>query len=309
MNDRLFIQGVLHHCYQRTSDRGVLFYSLHDHLVFYTIFCTMARRHKLKVLKLVQMPDHIHYAAFAESRDRLSNFSRDYASVFAREFNRCHHRHGPLFESPFGSAPKKTEKDVRSNLIYLDNNPVERHLAKRAEDYRWHYLAYGKCDNPFSDKIVLRRASMPLRRALERVRIIRSEDRPLTYPALQNLLNSIASPQEHEQLIDYIITAYSAIDHAAAIGFFGGYSQELTAAHASKGSEYDIHETFIGWSDTVYERFASMLLRTGACNDVHQVLSMDRSEKLHLAEALRWETRAPWKQIAAFLHLPVETKH
>ena len=306
MNDRLFIQGVLNHCYQRTADRGVLFYSFHDHLVFYTIFCTMARRHKLKVLKLVQMPDHIHYAAYAETRDRLCSFSRDYASAFARAFNRFYHCRGPLFETPFGSAPKKTEKDVRSNLIYLDNNPVERQLAKRAEDYRWNYLAYGQCKNPFSDKIVLRRASMPLRRALERVRIIRSEERPLTYPALQNLFGAIDSPLEREQLTDFIINAYSAIDHTSAIRFFDGYSQEISAAHATKGSEYDIQETFIGWSDTVYERFASILLRTGACHDVHEVLSMDMMEKRRLAELLRWETRAPWKQIAAFLHLPVE---
>ena len=309
MNQRTVLKDVLNHCYQRTSGHGVLFYTVRDHLVFFTIFCTMARRHRVRVLKLVQMPDHTHHATIARTRSQLSDFQRDYTSVFAKEYNRSFGLSGPVFETPFNSALKRNDKDVRSNLIYLDNNPVERKLVKKAEDYQWNYLAYAASEHPFSEKLALNQASMPLRRALKRVQYLHEKGRFLGYELLDRLFQSLSDNRERAQLTDAIVRQYSVIDHAGAIRYFDGYEQELIAAHSTKGSEYDISEKFIGKSDACYARFTRILLGSGEVREIHEILSLPSDEKRHLLDFLRRETSAPERQICAYLHLPVEVKH
>ena len=124
MSERVFYSDCLNHCYQRTAGRGVLFYDTLDHLVFFTVYCTMAVRYRVRVFKVVQMPDHIHHSLITKSLSSLSAFCRDVTATYAKEYNRAHGRSGPLFESPFGSAAKRGDKAVRTNLLYLDNNPV-----------------------------------------------------------------------------------------------------------------------------------------------------------------------------------------
>lgn len=306
MKSRSYLPAALNHCYQRTSGHGVLFYTVHDHLVFFSIFCTMARRHQVHVLKLVQMPDHTHHSTFAPTRDQLRAFQRDYTSAFAKEYNRTFRLSGPVFETPFSYAQKRSDKDIRSNLLYLDNNPVERKIVKQAEEYRWNYLAYAQSDHPFSEKVRLRYASMPLRRALERVRYLRSKDRYLTYPLLKKMFDSLPSKLEKEQLTDFIICTYSVIDHAAAVRYFGGYEAELISAHSTTGSEYDITEGFIGKSDAHYKELATLALKDNKYKDIHDILSLTEKEKYRLLDTLKRKSDVPEKQIRAFLHLSVE---
>lgn len=306
MKSRRFLSGVVNHCYQRTADHFVLFYSVRDHLVFFTVFCVMAQRHGVHVLKLVQMPDHTHHASITETLEQLTAFTRDYTAVFAKEYNRAYHLSGPVFETPFGSAPKRSDKDIRSLLIYLDNNPVERHLVEKAESYRWNYLRYSQSPYPFSDSVLLRNASMPLRRALDRVRRLHGEGKHLTYPILNHLFDTIPSKKEKEQLTDFIVSTYSVIDHEASFRNFDGYEQELLAAQSTTGSEFDIREGFIGKSDKYYAQFTNIILESEPYKDIHEVLNQPEEEKQHLLHLLKRKTRAPWKQIAAFLHLPLD---
>ena len=49
---RSFQNNVLNHCYQRTADGGVIFYSNLDYLVWFTIVCTTARKHTVRILAM-----------------------------------------------------------------------------------------------------------------------------------------------------------------------------------------------------------------------------------------------------------------
>lgn len=305
MKDRIFLPNVPHHCYQRSVDHGVLFYSKADYLLFFTLYCTIATRHEVHVLKLALMPDHFHHCIQARTQQQFTDFARDFSALLTREYNRAYGRSGPLLETPFSSAPKRGDKAIRTNLIYLDNNPVERKLVSKAEDYRWNFLAYGASDHPFSERIVLRRASMPLRRALKRVKYLHENGQYLSICVLNGLFESITLEQEKEQLIDFIIRTYSVIDHPLSHRYFNGYEQEVLAAHANTGSEYDINEVFIGKSDTCYALLTKTLLKEGCVQDIHEILHLTLPEKHRLATLLQRKTWTPWRQIAAFLHLPV----
>ena len=306
MRKRKIIRGVVNHCYQRSADRGLIFYTISDYLLYFTIYCVTAVKYKIRVLKLVLMPDHLHQAVIEERKGELSRFQQECQSRFAREQNLLCGRKGPLFEHPYGSVPKYEDKKVRTTLIYLDNNPVERKLVKNAEDYRWNFLSYGNSDHPFSDKIVLSQASMPLRRALGQIKLLHRQGRFLPHPLLQKFFHSLPDNREREQLVDFIIGTYSIIDHDAAIGYFGSYQDELLAAHATSGSEHDLQEQFIGKSDACYATMMRVLKQNGRyVKDVHEIFSLPCVERQEFFTLLRHQTFAPTKQIAAFLHLSI----
>lgn len=306
MRRRIFIKGALNHCYQRMADRGVLFYTYSDHLVFFTQYCVMARKYGIRVLALCQMPDHIHDSVIAYNKKDLDKFKQDSLSWFALRRNAQSGVKGAVFECSFGSVPKIGDKNVRSNLVYVGNNPVERKLVMKAEDYRWNYLAYATSDHPFSDKLVIRNASWSLRKAVKEVKAQVAAGMPMNYVMINRLFSPL-DRKERLQLTDFIISTYNVIDYAKASKYFNTFDKMLIAMHATTGSEYDLNEVFIGKSDAHYNWMTTILLREGKVKDIHEILALSVDEKYELSLLLRRETQATSEQIAAFLHMPLKT--
>lgn len=128
----------------------------------------------------------------------------------------------------------------------------------------------------------------------------------MRYQLLRNLFDSLQDDNEKEQLTDYIISTYSVIDQGAAIRFFGSYENELIAAHSNTGEEWDIHEVKIGKSDAWYDTFADIIMKEAPLDDIHRIISLSTQQKWRYFDILNAKTNAPWNQIKAFLHLPVE---
>lgn len=306
--NRTFVRGVVNHVYQRPVKGEVIFYSVSDHLVYFTLLCTLASKHRVRVLKLCQMPDHVHGSWMADRKKDLSGLERDLTSRFAREHNRTCHRKGPFFQSPFRSVPKFGGKKTRSNLIYVDNNPVERRLCERAEQYRWNYIAYAVSDHPFSEPFRKEEASKAMLRALRLVKARHAAGKHLSYPLLQRMFKPL-DKKEQEQLVDIIVNTYSVIDHSEAIRYFGSYEKMLTADHSTTGSEYDINEVFYGKDDRWYARMATIVRDQYRLTDIHDMLAFSPDRKWELFLLLHRETRATVEQIAAFLRIKVLSKH
>ena len=305
MKRRKFIKGVLNHCYQRTVDGGVLFYTYGDHLVFFTRYCVLARKYHIRVLALCQMPDHIHDSVIADRKQDFERFKQYAASGFVRKRSVRFALSGPVFECSYGSVPKIGDKNVRSNLIYVGNHPVERKLVSIAERYRWNYLAYADSDHPFSERLVIRKSRWPLQKAIKEVKAQFEAGKPMDYAQLERLFRPL-NYDESLQLVDFIISKYNVIDYQAAFRYFGSYEKMLTALHATTGSEHDLNEVFVGKSDAHYSRMTSILLREGKVREIHDVLSLPVDEKYELFLLLRGKTSATSEQIAAFLHMPLK---
>ena len=305
MKRRRFYRDILNHCYQRTADSGVLFYSYTDHLVYFTTYCILARKHNIRVLSLCQMPDHTHDSISAKSLKALEDFKREVNSRYARNYNKAYGRKGPLFESPFGSAPKKGDKAARTHLIYIGNNPVERQLVTKAEEYQWNYLAYANTVHPFSDKLLIHDARWPLQRAVKEVKAQFGAGLPLTFAQMNRLFEPLDT-RERCQLADFIVVTYNVIDYGAAARFFDGYDHMLQAMHSTTGSEYDLNEVFIGKNDTHYSKMSAVLRRRGLVKEIHEILGMPIPRRQELFQVLRRETGAMSDQIAKFLHLPLQ---
>ena len=218
MGRRKYYRDIVNHCYHRAEDNGVIFYTISDYLVWFTIVCTKARKHNVTILAMCPMPDHVHLSVVTSQKKTLSAFMSEYAHDFAFEHNVVCHRKGDFFRHPFGSAPKVGAKKARTNVIYIANNPVERQLAEKAEEYRWTFLAYAESDHPFSEKLVKDKASQSLRRALEEVDGLRNADRPLNYAMLRRFFRKL-DRRESLQLTDYIISKYNVMDYDTALSF------------------------------------------------------------------------------------------
>jgi len=305
MKRRIFFKEILNHCYQRTTDGGIQFYTYSDHLYFFTLYCVLARKYGIQVLSLCQMPDHVHDSVVAGQMEDLARFKRQVNTDYTRARNSFFGLKELQWEPRFGSAPKFGEKKVRSNLVYVGNNPVERKLVKRAEEYRWNYLAYAVSNHPFSEKLVIRKARWPLQKAVREVKAQFKDGKPMNYALLQRLFGPL-DREERLQLTDFIISTYNVIDYAAAIRYFGSYEEMLTAMHATTGSEHDLNEVFIGRSDAHYARMTKILLQECRLKDIHEILSFPNDEKYSLSLLLRRKTDAPVKQIAKFLHLSMK---
>ena len=295
---------VLIHCYQRTVNGFLIFYSISDYLVFFTILCTTAKKYMVRILSVCLMVDHIHLLIIEERKGDLSNFVRDYSKTFSFYHNRTCHHTGAFFESPFGSAPKFGDKKVRTNLVYVGNNAPERHLCQKAEDYRWNFLAYAANDHPFSERLFLDKASHALRSIRRRILSLYNKNLPLSYDFLQASFSSL-DRKEKEQLADWIVKTYNVIDYASAIRYFKSYEDMLTAMHANIGSEHDIKEVFTGKSDAHYARMTAILLKEERFQDIHDMLALDIKEKFKLFLLLHSKTDALPQQIAAYLRMPI----
>ncbi len=305
MKSRKFYRDILNHCYQRTADGGVLFYSVSDHLVHFTTYCVLARKYKIRVYALCHMPDHLHDSVSAKRKADLEGFKQELNSYFSREYNKAYGLRGARFESPFGSAPKNSDKAARTNLVYVGNNPVERQLVERAEEYQWNFLAYARSAHPFSQKLVIREARWPMQCAVKEVKAAFNAGKAVNYAMLKRIVKPL-DKNERAQLTDYIIGLYNVIDYMAAARFFNGYDNFLEAMHASTGSEHDLNEVFIGKSDAHYVRMSNVLLQSGSVKETHEFLSLSVDQKLELFDLLRRQTSAMGEQIAKFLHLPLK---
>lgn len=299
---RRFLEDEVHHIYQRTINRFNIFYDLEDYLVYYTIFSVAARQYGVIVLGLCLMFDHIHMLIKTGVRVRMSEFVRQVTCMFVREQNNDVGRKGSLFQARFGSAPKRGLKLLRTAINYLFNNPVEKKLCTRAEEFRWNFLAYAVSSHPFSDPLIIRQASRSLKRAIKEVDLAESEDRHLRYAQLKRLLSKL-NERERMQLVDHIISIYNPFDYDEIIKCYGSYEDMLTAINSNTGSEYDIKEDRYRFSDTEYVRMGEILHDMEGLKDLRKVTGFDIDEKMRLLEVLRKHLSCDNLPIAKFLHI------
>ena len=302
---RRFLEDEVHHIYQRTINRFNIFYDLEDYLVYYTIFSIAARQYEVTILGLCLMFDHIHMLIKSDARVRMSEFVRQVTCMFAREQNNEVGRKGSLFQARFGSAPKKGLKLLRTAIAYLFNNPVEKRLCSRAEEYRWNFLAYALSPHPFSDPLILGRASLSLKRAVKEVDLAESEDRHLRYVQLKRLLSKL-DEREKMQLVDHIISIYKPFDYEEVIACYGSYEDMLTAINSNTGSEYDIKEDRYRFSDMEYVRMGEILYTTEGIKELRKVTCLEMDQKMRLAELLSRRLSCGNLPIAKFLHIDVK---
>ena len=300
---RKFYPETLQHIYQQSADKGVIFYSDLDYLVFFTVICSVALDYDVKIVAVVPMPDHYHELTLATTLEELARFHMHYPAVFALEYNRHYGRKGRLFKKSFGSAPKYGHKAVRTALAYCYNNPPERQLCAKVEEWRWNFLAYADNPFPFSHPFDQKGARACMKRAVAEVRAIRKSKGYLNYAVLERLFAPL-NTEEREQLKDIIIDAWSVIDYEYIISLYGNYQTMIRAFNSNTGAEFDIKEERGGYDDRVYSQMLRIMQADGIRDVTRAIYKMPEAVRRKIAFRLSvMVPEAHPKQVAKFLHL------
>ena len=258
---RIFREGVPHHVFVRSIGGSMMFYSTEDCIFYVTLYACLARKYHASVLGFSLMPNHAHSCESALDRQAFRSFHDELNSKFTIGYNELHDRKGPLLESPFGFAAKTVGKKIRDNLCYIANNAIVGKLSPDILSYRWNLLSYYLSDHPFSEKLVLRDASAPMRRAVTHVNYFRKHGIPLN-GARQSLIYRGLDKEERRQILDYIISRYNCLDYPSMIAYYNGsFEQACISFRANSGSEHDIAEDYENYG--IYVRMLQLAEKNG----------------------------------------------
>lgn len=338
MKSRRFLSGSPNHIYQRSQTGSVIFYSLEDCLVYFTVFCTYARKYGVTVLGLCLMYDHIHQLVETPDLRSLSEFERMVNLRFSYEYHddlrqgsgeltrksaalpgkeASFHpgsgdrddppqeipNTGHLLRSPYGSAPKVGGKAVRTCIAYINNTPVERRIHGEAIRWRWNFLAYAFSNHPFSGKLVRRSVSHRLGKCLKEVEGGRSRGAYLRYSQLRRMFSDL-SADERIQLVDFVIVTYNVIEYSRLSSLYGSPERMLLAINSNTGSEYDLREERHRNPDTAYGQMMNHVVRNEYVRRAKDVLLLPPGAKDILKRILVRDTLADDWQARKFLGLP-----
>ena len=261
------------------------------------------------------MYDHVHQTVQVHTKDQLSFFQRRVAMDFSAEYyadlysiTLSKRPSESLFEIPFLSAPKVGSKKVRSNLAYLYNNPVERHIKKRAIEWRWNFLAYSQSDHLFSEKLLLNKASRKMRLAIGEIKGCLKRGEYLRHVQLRRLYSGL-SPKEASQLTDFIISRYNVIDYGCLVRYFGDIEKAILAIDSNTGSEYDFQEERYSTPDLAYGEMIRNVERKGVVARAKDVVLLPEDRRKELKWMLMRETSADEWQASKFLWLDLPPRH
>lgn len=305
---RKFYRGVVNHVYQSTIDGEHLFYCTEDYLVFFTILSVCARSAEIQILELCLMHNHVHILIRTETCEELSKFINHFSAWFVHEYNSFIGRSGKLLKKNFGSAPKWEEKRLRSSIIYIGNNPVEKRFCKKADEYRWNFLKYGLSDHPYSEQVVMRKASSELRKAIKEVDIMNKLNLPLKYAQLIRFMKKL-SEKERDQLTDYIISQFSPIDYKGLMSYFKSYNAMISAMESTTGDDYDIRETRDDFSIKAFNEMTEYLHKSMPLHEIRKVTAFTTEKKIEIFRELQLHCSASEQQICRFLHLKMKRKN
>ena len=294
--------NAVHHIYQNTRNGYLIFYSVTDYLVLFSILSVKAGQYGITILGICMMPDHLHLLVYVKDPERFHAFMRDFTSIFTRFYNRHYHLSGSLFNTPFGGVPKLGHKKIRSAIAYVYNNPVEGQQAQTVEDDRWNFLAYATEKHPFSEKLHIDRARWDMRKALNVVKAYAKDGNLLDYPVIGDVTKNL-SPRELQQFTDYVIRRYHCIDYQATIAYYNSYEKMVLALDANTGSEYDMKEDTYGKDYRIYKIMIRELCYTKGYETMKKVLTLPLSDRKRLGRDLMLRTGATEKEVAKLLRL------
>lgn len=299
-NYRKYPDGSICHVYCKAVNGNIIFYSSRDIIFYLTLYYHLARKYGIVTRAIAIMPNHVHSNEQAPSKESFISFHRDLNREFAKEYNLEHKRTGRLFMKPFGYAPKFKGKTIRENITYIVNNPVVGGLCKDIDSYKWTLMAYRNSDHPFSEKIVLNKASFRLRRSLTRLKYYFDNGIPLNYSCQRMLFDGL-STKESAQLTDRILSMHNCLEYNRIAQYYqGDMEKAIMAISANSGTEYDINEDSEDYSK--YRTMTKICLQEGL--DMKQINfeTMDVEQLAKLADKFLW-AGVPPRLVCKFLHM------
>ncbi len=125
----------VYHVYQRGSQRQRVF-STKAHLILYLDrLDTLARRYKVRIHSFCLMDTHVHFMFEPQRKGAISRLMQHLQSYHARFINGLRHTDGHLWRNHFHAKLIASSAQYQATLLYIENNPVEARICKKAHLY------------------------------------------------------------------------------------------------------------------------------------------------------------------------------
>ena len=138
MIDRLRVEfpGALYHVTARGDRREPIFEDDEDRRALLEVLSLALERFDASCLAYCLMSNHYHFV-LETHRANLSRLMRHVNGVYTQRCNRRHQRVGHLFQGRFKAIVVDRDAYLLEVCRYVDLNPVQARLVKRAEDWAW----------------------------------------------------------------------------------------------------------------------------------------------------------------------------
>jgi putative transposase len=149
--------GCFFHVTNRGNDRRRIFFTDADYRSFLYRLEFAKRRYAVKVLGLCIMPNHFHAILLPEESGALSAYLQWVAGNYAGDLRALTGTSGQghIFQGRFWSDRIADERHFLSVLRYVEANPVEGRLVRRAEEWPWSSLKLRSDRNVLLDPLPL----------------------------------------------------------------------------------------------------------------------------------------------------------
>ncbi|HWR67687.1 MAG TPA: transposase [Desulfomonilia bacterium] len=133
---RVVVPGVPHHIIQRGNRRLKTFFCEADYRVYRSLISTFCRQHGVEIWAYCLMPNHVHLIAVPGSEDSIRKAFGEAHRRYTRHVNIVKSWNGHLWQGRFASYPMGDDYLITA-ARYVEKNPVQAGLSKRAVDYPW----------------------------------------------------------------------------------------------------------------------------------------------------------------------------
>ncbi|MBO4469955.1 MAG: hypothetical protein J5740_06170 [Bacteroidales bacterium] len=284
MSKLQFRPGFQHIC-QLSADKGIIFYSVADILVYYSIFGVRCIKEDIIAIAFSIMLNHVHFEGYFKIESRMVSLMHGINTSFAKTYNSNYSLQGPVFHHGFQHSQRYGEQKIRDTFIYIGNNGKVKTPGIHAEDYRWNLIKYLASQNPFSETIDYRTASPDLLFLLSEVLSRRRKLQPLDYACFGEEYQRL-NEKERQQLIDFIICAYFFLDREKIMSLYGTYDNICTAMNAVSGSEHGFSDDLSKEDYRHYYKIMSICKRLG-----YDIPKLRSFSTLSLAESSKLSTK------------------
>lgn len=176
---------------------------------------------------------------------------------------------------------------MKTNIIYVYNNHVEKKLCQKAVEERWSFLAYALSDHPFSEPIT--KPSKALAVAMKLVDRRVASGHPLKYRDLHKVFSKL-NDIEREQYIDYAISRYALVDYNEAVKYFEDLEGMIMAIDSTEGGEWNQKEDYYNAPDTPFQKLEMWYKvnapssKDGRIKDVYELNNEEKNRLLSKAQ-------------------------
>lgn len=134
--------GRIHHVLNRGNRRQAIFHKPGDYKAFIRILVEAVGRFQQRPIAFCVMKNHFHIVLRMGENVSVSTYMHWVTSTHVRRYQRHYDivGSGHVYQRRFTNRVCRGELHLLSVIRYVEANPLEAGLVKRAEDWRWSSL-------------------------------------------------------------------------------------------------------------------------------------------------------------------------